>query len=321
MDSPLAAIARLIRDTDDFLVASHFNPDGDAIGGIAAVGHILKALGKRFTLYNVSGLPERYEWLNLPAPVTSDVPNPLPAWTLVLDCGALERVGEELASRLDPQRTLVIDHHLSNEGFGPVSWVDTTEPATAGMIAKLARELGVPLTGDLAEAVYLGVAEDTGFFTFGSTTPETLELIAELYRLGLRPGEINPRIQNQWTPNRLRLWSAVMATLELHHDGRMALLRVTDEMFKRTETTAEDCEGLVNFARKLRGVRMAVLLREKAPGSWKFSLRSHGDDNVQTVAATFGGGGHKNASGGEIEADQDTAAGRLLAAIGEALNA
>jgi phosphoesterase RecJ-like protein len=319
MESPVRQIADLIRQNDDFLVSAHVNPDGDAIGSTAALGWIFQQLGKRFTLYNVSELPHSLDWVQLPAPLTNELPSPLPAWTFVIDCGALARVGEPLMAALDTAHTVNIDHHLSNPGFGALNWVNIAYPAVGAMIGELAEELGLELSGPLGEAVYLAVATDTGFFTYGSTKPETLELTAKLYRQGIKPGVINPKIINQWTPQRLNLLSQVLSTLSMHLDGEMGLVVADLETQHRTGTNADDCDGLVNFVRSLRGVRVSAILREDEPDYWKFSLRSNGSDDIQGVAALLGGGGHKNAAGGNISGPLDKATSILVDSVAQVL--
>ncbi|MGE4291865.1 MAG: bifunctional oligoribonuclease/PAP phosphatase NrnA [Desulfovibrio sp.] len=319
MESPVRQIADIIRQNDDFLVAAHVNPDGDAIGSTAALGWIFRLLGKRFQLYNVSELPRSFDWVRLPAPLLSELPAPLPAWTFVVDCGAVARVGEPLMATLVPERTVNIDHHLSNPGFGAVNWVDKGYPAVGVMIGELAEELGLELSGPLGEAVYLAVATDTGFFTYGSTKPETLELTAKLYRQGIQPGLINPKIINQWTPQRLNLLSQVLSTLTMHLDGDMGLVVADLATQARTGTNADDCDGLVNFVRSLRGVRVSAILREDEPDYWKFSLRSNGADDIQGVAALLGGGGHKNAAGGNLSGSLEEATEILVDSVAQVL--
>ncbi len=319
MPSPVQQIAEIIRSRDNFMVTSHVNPDGDAIGSSVAMCSILKALGKRFSLYNPSGLPNQFDWLPLPCPMHATLSGAEPDWIIVLDCGSASRVGLELQDLMEARQVINIDHHLGNPNFGRLNWVDDTYPAVAAMMADLADVLGVPLTGPLAEAIYLGIATDTGFFTYGNTDPRVMELAARLIRLGLQPGEINGKIRNQWTVRRFRLWGKSFSSTELHFGGKLALTTVTREMMERTGTTSADTEEIVNFLRRLRGTRAAALLREEPDGTFKFSLRSTGADNVQSVATLFGGGGHRNASGGTIADDLETAKKRLVEALGEGL--
>lgn len=317
MEAKLKEICRILKEEDDFLVAAHFNPDGDALGSTAAMGYILEKLGKRFRLYNQSGLPESMEWFKTPSPILTEIPKGFDGWYIVLDCGDAPRMGESLMNSLDPEKSINIDHHIGNSGFAAVNWVDTNRPAVGEMITLIARELKISLSGHLGEAVYLSIATDTGFFTYNNTKPETLEIIADILRYGLDLGEFVPKIRNQWTMKRINLWTIALSKVELHHDGQTALIFITQEMLDESGATGSDCEGLVSFILRIRGVRVAVLIREDSPMRYKFSLRSQSRDNVQAVASLFGGGGHKNASGGLIENNPDTVRDKLISAIGE----
>jgi len=307
MESQILRISEILKTEDDFLVAAHYNPDGDAIGSTCAVGHILTALGKKYTLYNPSGVPKRYDFVNKPAPIIDTLPEIMPKWTIVLDCGAKDRIGDDLMARIDESRIIDIDHHLGNGDYGEANWVDVRQPAVGTMIAELALALEVPLVGGLAECIYLAVATDTGFFTYGSTTPESLELAARMLRHGLDMATMNKLITKQWSEERMRLWTEVMNTVELYAEKKVAVAAITAEMYERTDTTSDDTENIINFILRLKPVRVAATLREEGPDTYKFSLRSYGDDNVQKIATRFGGGGHKNASGGSIQAPLDEA--------------
>lgn len=319
MDSPIQRISEILKKEDDFLVVSHYNPDGDAIGSTCAMGHILTALGKKYTLYNPNGIPQRYAFVSMPAPVITQLPEQMPEWTIVLDCGAKDRIGDELLARIDETRIIDIDHHLGNGDYGEYNWVDVRQPAVGAMMAELAQALNIPLVGGLAECIYLAVATDTGFFTYGSTTPESLELAAKMLRHGLDLPRMNQQITKQWSEERMRLWTEVMSGVELYADKTVAIGSITEEMFARTGTTSEDTENIINFIRRLKSVRVAAILRQEGPDLYKFSLRSYGSDNVQEIASRFGGGGHKNASGGTLEAPLDEAKTLLLDVISDYL--
>jgi phosphoesterase RecJ-like protein len=319
MSTPRTEIADILRREDNFLVASHANPDGDALGSIVALGHLLAALGKRFALYNQSGVPPVYDWLTLPGPVHTQIPADDFARIVVMDCGAAHRVGDNLAPRLAPEKTVNIDHHLGNPMFGAVNWVDTTMSSVGEMVAHLAHDLSVPLAGPLGEAVYLAMVTDTGSFTFGNTQPRVLSLAAEIIDLGLDVAAFNHRLQNNWSTGRLALWSLVLGRTRFAHGGKVGLVRITQADLDATHTTALDTDNLVNMVRRVRGVLVAVSLREDEPERIKFSLRSSGATNVQSMAATLGGGGHKNAAGGTVEADMDAAEAVVEAAVAKGL--
>ncbi|MFP4316725.1 MAG: DHH family phosphoesterase [Desulfovibrionales bacterium] len=311
-------VVQTIRENDSFLLASHISPDGDALGSMAGFGWILRHLGKEFVIYSPEPAPQQYSWLNFPAPLTRDIPSLENRWAIILDCGDRDRMGRALVDMLIPDRTVVIDHHQNNPGFGSVNWIDPVRSSVGEMVAEIALELGVPLRGELALSLYLAIVTDTGYFTFGNTGPRTLEIVGTMLKNGLKPGEVNPVIQNQWSMNRLHLQGQVLKDAQLHYKGTVGLVTVPSELLHRTGTSPEDCDGLVNFLNRIRGVRIAAMLRENGAGTIKFSLRSSGDTDVQRIARMFDGGGHKNAAGGTIKGTLDEARKQLLEAIGRA---
>lgn len=321
MNDPVRTIANILRENDNFLLASHFNPDGDAIGSISALGHLLKALGKNFTLYNVSGLPPQFDWLTLPQGIATELPNAPLDWAVAMDCGDIARLGNELAGAWGRMHSINIDHHLGNNSFGEINWIDPTYSAVGEMIANLAKELGVPLSGGLGESVYLAVVSDTGDFVYANTSPDTHRLAAEIIEQGLNLERFNHNYQNQWSFNRIRLLAEVLGNAELHHDGRISLIKISRDMLARTGTTVHDTDNIVNYVRRIKTVQVAAALRQEQNGRTKFSLRSNGEVNVQKIAARFGGGGHKNASGGSVNASLNDSAKIIVETIKGALDA
>jgi len=318
MPGPPSDVLSAVRNGQRFLVASHYNPDGDAVGATAAAAWLLTALGKQVTLYNRTGLPKTLDWISLPEALSTEVPRDSFDAVLILDCGDLDRVGPELIPALAPKTIVNIDHHLGNPLFGAVNWVDPTYSSAGEMIADIARELGIPLTGGLAQAIYLSLVTDTGYFSYSNTGPRSLEMAAELLRLGLDTAALNANIQNQWSLARIHLWSESLGRAKLYCNGQLGLIKILGADLVRTGTTVEDCEGLINFVARVRGVRVAVSLREQ-PGMVKFSLRSNGTFNVQAIAAQFGGGGHRNAAGGHVPGGVEHAETVLVAACAKHL--
>lgn len=319
MEKALSQISGALTGGETFLVAAHAGPDGDAIGSTLALGHLLTAMGKQVTLYNISGMPQQFAWLNPPIPLVTELPDGDFDWIIALDSGDKSRLGDDLAARFGTQGTINIDHHLGNPNYAQINWVNPSYSSVGEMIAQLAIDLGVPLSGDLGEAVYVALITDTGYFSYGNTRPETMELGAEILRQGLNPVTFNAKLQNQWSVNRLKLWAMVFETAELHFCDTVGLIRITDAMLKATGTNTADTDGVVNYLRRVKGVRAALCLREDSPELTKISLRSSGDVNVQVIAAELGGGGHKNAAGCVIQAPIDEAQGILLEAAGRLL--
>jgi phosphoesterase RecJ-like protein len=307
-------LARALESTDDFLVAAHVNPDGDAIGSTAALGYILRKLGKRFTLYNRSGLPDDFDWLRLPAPLQTELPDVTPGLTIILDSGALDRVGEELATSVDTDALAVVDHHLGNPGYGSINWVDKSYSSVGEMIGVLARELDIPLAGALGECIYLALVTDTGHFSYGSTSPRCLRMAADIVEAGLDPGTFNAKLSYTWTMERIDLVSRALAAIELFHGGKVGCVELPRRLFEQTGTDKSDSDSIINFVRAIRSVKIAIALREEENDTIKFSLRSTGPVNVQQIAHYFGGGGHRNAAGGTFDCCLEEAKKRLLAA-------
>lgn len=321
MGSPMRDIAAAIAAGSRFLVASHASPDGDAIGSMAAMGHLLKALGKEALLYNISGMPEHLSWVDMPSAILTELPQGGFDWIIALDCGDARRGGKALQDAMASNPTMVIDHHVANPCWGQLNWVEVDRSSTCEMVAALARELGQELTGPLGEAVYLGLVTDTGHFSFNNTSPRCMEMAAHIISLGLDQAKMNELIENQWSLGRFRLWSEVLGSLALHFNGQLGVIRITSEQLSRLGATAEDCDGLTNFVLRIKGCKAAQSLREDKAGSLKLSLRSVSSVNIQPVAAAFGGGGHKCAAGANLSGSFEEIEPKLIEALGKVLAA
>lgn len=319
MIPPLHPIADAIRQHHRFLVTTHVNPDGDAIGSMLAMAWVLRALDKEVALFNESGLPRRFDWITGGEAIANTLPPSKPEIIIVLDCGDIRRPGEVIQPWLATLPIINLDHHLGNPHFGTYNWVDQRMAATGEMVGMLARVFGIPLAGPLGEALYLALTADTGDFCYDNTRPQTLEMAAEILRQGLQPGPFYERKHATGTLRQLQMRGEVLQKAQLFAGGRICLFQFTQELFARTGTGPEDTEGLVNEGLSIRGVDVAVSLREERDRI-KFSLRSKGETNVQRVAVRFGGGGHRNAAGGAIPTTSlDDAIVTIIAAITEEL--
>ncbi|ABB39958.1 phosphoesterase RecJ domain protein [Oleidesulfovibrio alaskensis G20] len=315
---PAARIAEILRREDDFLIASHYNPDGDAIGSMAALAHMLRRMGKQVMLYNESGVPDQFGWLDMGAPCVTaldEIDSFAPRRLVVLDCGDDRRPGQEIRSLLSSVPSINIDHHLGNPQFADVNWVDSSCAATGEMVALIGRELGAVPDGPVGEALYLALVSDTGSFSYGNTTAQVLEIAADILRCGLDLGDFGPKMQNNWSLNRMQLWGRLMGAVRLSADGRIAALGISSAVLEETGTTIADAEGIINYMRRIRGVQVAVTVREHGPGRSKASLRSNGTADVQRVAAGFGGGGHRNAAGAELDMPLESAVQEILSSV------
>lgn len=311
-------IASLIQRYDHIVVTSHINPDGDAIGACGVTSYILKELGKRFIIYNATGIPYHLEWVPLPTKVITKLTElPFkPELFIILDCGDIWRLGRELSSCLSEYQSINIDHHIGNPNFGTLAnWVEPKAAATGQLVSAIAEIVGIPLTGELAQCLYLSIVTDTGSFAYSNTSPGVLRLAAKLIEQGLDPSPIREQLDNQWPFVKFQLWGKLMQKVQLECDGEIAISTVTLKTITNVGATKEDLEGFTEQIRKIKGVRVAVLIREDPGGNCKVSLRSSGTDNVQAVAIQFGGGGHFNAAGATVPQPMEITAKQLIEAI------
>jgi bifunctional oligoribonuclease and PAP phosphatase NrnA len=302
----------LFKDEEQFLIAAHINPDGDAIGSALALSFALESMGKETFIYDRDPVPEIYKFLPGHDRFRSDLTNDLSVKPVLvlLDCNSLARASlEGYAFR----HSLVIDHHETEADFGDTRWIDQHAAATGLMVYFAIKSLGLPVTKDMAINLYTAISVDTGTFRYSNTTAEVLRVSADLVKSGAEPNHIADNLYETWDRRRFNLFVMALNTLEIK--GDTAIIHVTKDMFRKTGTKAEDTENFANFPRMMQSMRISVLLRELGDDEWKASLRSRDDVNVARVAELFGGGGHRNAAGFKLKADLGSAKKALLRAI------
>ncbi len=306
-------IARLIRAHQRFVVSTHLNPEGDALGSQIALGRALETLGKDVRLCNRDPVPGLYRFLpgTDRIEVVEMVPAPYDLLVLV-DCGGLDRTGLHLPEQ-GGGKMVIVDHHLSSEGTRHGGhWIDAGASATGEMIYALIRELAVPLDKTIAVNLYASITTDTGTFRYSNTTPHILRVAADLIEQGADPWDNALRLYESHPEGRIRLLTAALGTLERGLGGRVAWVTLTSRMFAETGTAAGDTEGIVNYPRSIEGVEVALLFRQVGEKEWKLSFRSKGRVNVASLAETFGGGGHHNAAGCQVSGTLEEVTQRVL---------
>lgn len=289
-----------LRSGRRFVVSSHVNPDGDAIGSELGLARLLRQMGKEVTVWNRDPMPGVYR----PLPGSADVhvgetpPQGFPErfdTGIILECPGLARTGLEDALRRLP--LLNIDHHLGNDAYGEVVWVDTEAPAVGEMVLRLAKALQHDIDVETANALYLTLVTDTGGFRFSNANALAFEAAADLVRQGAAPEVVSHWLYESQPLANLVLLGDMLQTLELHHRGRIASAWLRQDMFARANAQPGDAEGLIDYPRSIAGVSAVALFKQLEGGSHKVSLRSRGDIDVEQVARRFGGGGHQNAAG------------------------
>lgn len=310
---PPKELLHFLKKENNFVIAAHISPDGDALGSSIALSMALESLGKKTIVYDKDPVPEFYKFLPGHEKFTSSLStfNSQLSPLILIDCNDAERAGIE---KLQFASSAVIDHHETARDFGDIKWIDPKSPATGLMIFYLIKELGVTVTKEIAENLYAAIAIDTGTFRYSNTTPAVLRVSAELIEAGADPSYIAENIYETWTDSRFRLLLKVLNTLEIYND--IAITHVTLEMFRETGAAIADTETFPGFPRKLRSIKISALFREIENNYYKISLRSKGSKiNVAKIAEMFEGGGHSNAAGYKMRADFKAAKEALLKAV------
>jgi phosphoesterase RecJ-like protein len=296
-----------IRSRQRFVVSSHARPDGDGIGSALACGQILRVMGKDAVVVMHDGVPRIYQ--NLPfaeLAVQADTVPPNDA-VILLECDSTRRT---LLEGLNKSFLINIDHHVSGRNFADVNWIDSSVMATAELVYRLARLACVPVDHDIATCLYTALMTDTGSFMFAGTNEHTFTVARELVLAGADPAQCARPIYFGHSTAKMRLLGAALSNL--HRDGGLAWISVTQEQMQSFNAREEDCEGLVNYALSIADVQVAVFFRELPDGRFRVSLRSKGEVNVSTVAEHFGGGGHKCASGCAISGPLSGAVSQIV---------
>lgn len=291
-------ILSIFKNEKRFVIAAHISPDGDTIGSALALSAALEATGKKTAVYCRDRIPRYYRFLPGQEKITRALKELVKSGPVLvlLDCNSARRAGVE---RQDFRLSVVIDHHETESDFGDVRWIEPDSAATGMMVYRVIKAMGVRLTREMAVNLYTAVAVDTGTFRFSNTSAEVLEAGAELIKHGADPALVSRQLYESWEEKRFRLLQMTLDTLEIK-DG-VATIFVTQEMFDRTRTRAADTENFPNFPKMIGAIEVSASFRQKGVNAWKVSLRSRGKVNVAGIAELFGGGGHANAAGYEVE--------------------
>jgi phosphoesterase RecJ-like protein len=303
-------------------VVGHARPDGDCIGSQVALARVLAALGHDVICVNADAVPRRLAFLAGGTTfVRTDEVLKLPddRAAIFVDCADHARAGERLKARY-PAPVLAIDHHLSNVGFAGTNLVDSASAATCEILAGVFFDNALPVDPQTAQALYAGILTDTGQFRFHSTSRRCFLLAGELVARGAQPAEAGYELYERESEGKLRLLQHFLASLRLECGGRICVGRLADGIFNATGTTAEDTEGLVDYARSIDGVDIGALIEELPGGAVKASLRAKNPAyRVDLVAAQFNGGGHACAAGLNLKSGAAGFAERLVAALAQRL--
>lgn len=314
-------ICELLCNNNSFLILSHKNPDGDAVGSTSALAAILENIGKHARILYPDEVPERLKFiLQGREYMTPEIIDESfkPELIVALDSASASRLGvleEKFALCVD----LSIDHHLSNTPYAHETYTDPHAAATCEIVFETVKELVsmnilTEISPDIAFPIYAGIASDTGSFKYSNTSAHTFEICAELITKGINVSEISRLLFDRCSINKLRAEALATERLKLFADGKVALITVPQEAFSSRDMTYDDFDDVVDIARKIAGVEVGIYIRNaKTIGTFKVSLRSNEYVNVSELCAKHDGGGHLRAAGCAISADSiETAADIIL---------
>lgn len=288
-----------VKEANAVLIATHINPDGDAIGSALSVYHALTAMGKDVTLSCADPVPGKLSFL--PGAEKFKQVEALQGRAFDLsfavdaaDAGRIGNIGEVF---FRSPITVQVDHHPTNPGYAMVNAVDGDAAAAGCVVYRLLKAMGCEITKEIAQCLYAGISTDTGNFSFENTDGEAFAIVAELVRAGLPLNEMSRKLFLLKEEAHVRLLGRALMTLRLFGHGRCACMQLTPADYAAVHASGEHSDGIVNYAMNLWGVQMAYLADEKEDGMVKVSLRALPPYNVAKVAQKFGGGGHVLAAG------------------------
>jgi phosphoesterase RecJ-like protein len=292
-----------VRGDSAFVVATHENPDGDALGSLIGMHGLLTALGKDSVMFIAGSdlpLPREYRCAALEHAIQAAPADIGERTVVMLDCGNIDR--NPAAVLQHGAHLLNIDHHHDNTLFGTVNLVDSGASCTAEIVWDLMHGLEVAPTAAIAEALYVGLVTDTGRFMYENTGPRAHRMAAELISAGVNVARVNRRLYEEMPPAKLALLGVALERIQRFEEGTLTLVALDAVDFERVGAEESLSEGIVDHLRSVAGTKVAVLIREltapESRGKRKVSLRATGDDiDVSAIARTQGGGGHRRAAG------------------------
>ncbi len=318
IESSLRAAADAIRGAERITLACHVNPDGDALGSMLGLFHVLRAAGfdvlASFPTPFVTA-PHYRELPGLDALVPPEEVPSEPDVMVTFDCGSLGRLGDLEPAAKGARELVVIDHHISNDRYGTINVVDPDAAASSWVVLQLVDVLGLDLNRDAAVCLYAALICDTGRFQYDTTTPAVFEMARRLASYEVPVERLSRTLFEEHRFAYLQLLGEALGRAELVREQRFVWTAVTQDMLTRHGVSMEEIEGLIDIVRRAAEAEVASVLKEEVDGTIRVSLRSLGAVDVRRIAEAHGGGGHRFAAGFSSELDLDTVVARIRAAL------
>ena len=307
-------IVDLINRSDDIVIMTHTNKDGDAIGSASALCHALRHIGKRCVILLEDDIPGYLKFMHdhsgkdkgeEPFFVYS-VPF-VPGLSIVVDCGDMGRIEKRVDVYKKSAAKICIDHHVQTEGFADLSVIEPTASATGILVYQLIKELGVPVDKEIAEDIFVAIMTDTGCFRYSNTTAECHLITAELYKAGIEFSKLGTLIYDTLPLSQVKLEAMIIDWMEIFAEGRAVISYITNDRLKEIGATYDMTSNCIDVIRKIDTVEICAFLKEHDDGSIKLSFRAKSYANVLNIALALGGGGHVKASGGTLHCSMEEA--------------
>lgn len=314
----IAEAVEAVRGAQQIALACHVNPDGDALGSMLALLHVLRAAGRDVVASFPTPFRTAPHYRDLPGLDLLTPPEDFPGEPDVMitfDCGSLSRLGDLEPAAKGAHQLLVIDHHISNQCYGSINLVEPKAAASGVVVQALIDALGLPLNRDAAVCLYAALICDTGRFQYETTTPEVFELARRLTEFDVPITELSRSLFEEHRFAYLQLLGEALANAELVRERHLVWTAVTQDMLGRHGVTIDEVEGLIDILRRTAEAEVTCVLKEEEDGTIRVSLRSLGGIDVRRVAEANGGGGHRFAAGFSSDLDVPTVVARITAAL------
>lgn len=314
MNSKLEEITQVLLRAGKVLIFPHVQMDGDSLGSSVALCIALRSAGKEAYILINEEIPLNLGFLNDDY-CTNDIDIlQTPDVCLAVDCSDLTRIESREDTFFRGEVTVCIDHHITSVPFAKVHLVNPKAAATGEIVYHLLRKMGIRMNAQIAEALFAAIATDTGNFLYSNTSQDTHYIIASLYETGMDHNKVAVEIYQKSRPEKVRLVTRVLSTMEFFANGMGNIAYISQDDLRETGATMDESEGIVEQMRNINGVEISAILKEEN-GRIKVGMRSKTKGDVASIAASFGGGGHKKAAGFTIEATLDQAKAKLVDAI------
>ncbi len=319
-------VADELRRREKFLLTAHEGPDGDALGSLLGMHHLLTQLGKDSVMFLTAKefpLPIEYRFLPLEEVFHEPPADMADRTAIFLDCGNIDRMPVDFLSA-GAHEIINIDHHHDNTHFGDLNLVDVEASCTAEIVYQLAQLLGVRITPEMASALYVGIITDTGKFMYDNTDARTHRIAADLIEAGVVVDDTYRRLYEHVPIEKIRLVARALDGIERYCDERLVLAYITAEDYEATGAGEEMTEGIIDHLRSVEGTQIAAFIRDlgdRGRAARKVSLRSStGEIDVSAIARKHGGGGHKRAAGFSTDLELDQLITFLCGEVGDQMD-